>query len=52
LTQPKISRLRRHDLRNISVERLLDALVSFDQSIDIVIRPAQKPRPALINVAS
>lgn len=41
MTQPKVSQVRRYKLQNISLERLMQALVSLDQQVEIVIRPAQ-----------
>lgn len=40
MTQPKVSQVRRCKLQNISLERLMQALVSLDQHVEIVIRPA------------
>lgn len=42
MTQPKVSQVRRYKLQNISLERLMQALVSLDQHVEIVVRPAQK----------
>ena len=39
MTQPKVSQVRRYKLQNISLERLMRALVSLDQRVEIVIRP-------------
>ena len=41
MTQPKVSQVRRYKLQNISLERLMQALVSLDQHVEIVVRPAQ-----------
>jgi len=40
MTQPKMSQVRRYKLRNISMERLMQALVSLDQHVEIVVEPA------------
>lgn len=40
MTQPKVSQIRRYKLQNISVERLMQALVSLGQHIEIVVQPA------------
>ena len=40
MTQPKVSQVRRYKLQNISLERLMQALVSLDQHVEIVVRPA------------
>jgi predicted XRE-type DNA-binding protein len=39
MTQPKVSRVRRYKLQNISLERLMQALVSLDQHVEIVVQP-------------
>ena len=39
-SQPKVSQIRRYKLRNISVGRLLQALVALEQRVDILIRPS------------
>ena len=41
MTQPKVSQVRRYQLQNISLERLMQALVSLDQCVEIVVRPAR-----------
>lgn len=51
LTQPKISQIRRYKLQNISLERLMQALVSLDQNVEIIVRPARKTQAAGIKVA-
>lgn len=52
MTQPKVSQVRRHKLQNISLERLMQALVSLDQHVEIVVRPARCTVPAGITVAA
>jgi predicted XRE-type DNA-binding protein len=52
MTQPKVSQVRRYKLQNISLERLMQALVSLDQSVEIIVRPASRGRGAGITVAS
>ena len=52
MTQPKISQVRRYRLQNISLERLMQALVSLGQHIEIVVEPAQRPQTAGITVAA
>ena len=37
MTQPKVSQVRRYKLQNISLERLMQALVSLDQYVEIVV---------------
>jgi predicted XRE-type DNA-binding protein len=52
MTQPKVSQVRRYKLQNISLERLMQALVSLDQHIEIVVRPARRANTAGITVAT
>jgi predicted XRE-type DNA-binding protein len=40
MTQPKVSHIRRYHLQNISLERLLHALVALDQRVEIFVQPA------------
>ncbi|HFU2361830.1 TPA: helix-turn-helix domain-containing protein [Klebsiella variicola] len=50
MSQPKVSQVRRYKLLNISLERLMLALVSLDQHVEIVVQPAQKPQKAELTV--
>lgn len=52
MTQPKVSQVRRYKLQNISLERLMQALVSLDQHVEIVVRPARRAHAACITVAA
>ena len=52
MTQPKVSQVRRYKLQNISLERLMQALVSLDQRVEIVVRPARRAHVAGITVAA
>jgi predicted XRE-type DNA-binding protein len=52
MTQPKVSQVRRYKLQNISLERLMQALVSLDQQVEIVVRPARRSRAAGITVGA
>ena len=52
MTQPKVSQVRRYKLQNISLERLMQALVSLDQRVEIVVRPAGRAHVAGITVAA
>jgi len=52
MTQPKVSQVRRYKLQNISLERLMQALVSLDQHVEIVVQPARRAHPANITVAA
>ena len=51
MTQPKVSQVRRYKLQNISLERLMQALVSLDQHVEIVVQPAQREYAPGITVA-
>lgn len=51
MTQPKVSQIRRYKLQNISLERLMQALVSLDQRVEIIVRPARRAHVAGITVA-
>lgn len=52
MTQPKVSQVRRYKLQNISLERLMQALVSLDQHVEIVVQPAQREHAPGITVAA
>jgi Uncharacterized conserved small protein len=52
MTQSKVSQVRRYKLQNISLERLMQALVSLDQHVEIVVRPARRADTAGITVAA
>ena len=52
MTQPKVSQVRRYKLQNISLERLMQALVSLDQRVEIVVQPARRTHSACITVAA
>ncbi|MTI51655.1 MAG: XRE family transcriptional regulator [Alcanivorax sp.] len=52
MTQPKVSQVRRYKLQNISLERLMQALVSLDQHVEIVVQPARKAHVPGITVAA
>lgn len=52
MTQPKISQVHRYKLQNISLERLMQALVSLDQQVEIIVRPARRTHSAGITVAA
>lgn len=52
MTQPKVSQVRRYKLHNISLHRLMQALVSLDQCVEIVVRPARAACSAGISVTS
>lgn len=52
MTQPKVSQVGRYKLQNISLERLMQALVSFDQQVEITVKPARRAHVAGITVAA
>ncbi len=52
MTQPKISQVRRYKLQNISLERLMQALVSLNQQVEITVKPARRSHVAGITVAA
>ena len=52
MTQPKVSQVHQYKLQNISLERLMQALVSLDQQVEIVVRPARRAHGAGITVAA
>ncbi len=52
MTQPKVSQVRRYKLQNISLERLMRALVSLDQHVEIVVEPARRTHAPGITVAA
>ena len=52
MSQPKVSQVRRYKLQNISLERLMHALVSLDQHVKIIVQPARRAQAAGITVAA
>lgn len=52
MTQPKVSQVRRYKLQNISLERLMQALVSLDQHVEIVVQPARRTHSSGITVTA
>lgn len=52
MTQPKVSQVRHYKLQNLSLERLMQALVSLGQHVEIVVKPARNAGRASITVAS
>ena len=43
MPQPKVSAIRNYRLRGISLERLMQALIALDQSVEIIVRH-RRPR--------
>ncbi|MGE8681253.1 MAG: helix-turn-helix domain-containing protein [Achromobacter marplatensis] len=52
MTQPKVSQIRRYKLLNVSLERLMQALVSLDQHVEIRVRKARQSDTAAIKVTA
>lgn len=52
MTQPKVSQVRRYQLQNISLERLMHVLISLGQHVEIVVRPARERDASAITVAA
>jgi predicted XRE-type DNA-binding protein len=52
MKQPKVSAIRNYKLRGISLERLMQALVALDQSVEIVVRPRPRGQGGNIRVAA
>jgi predicted XRE-type DNA-binding protein len=52
MTQPKVSQVRRYKLQNISLERLMQALVSLDQHVEIIVQPARRSHVRGITVSA
>jgi predicted XRE-type DNA-binding protein len=51
MPQPKVSQVCRNKLQTLSLERLMQALVSLDQEVEIVVRPARRAHGAGITVS-
>jgi predicted XRE-type DNA-binding protein len=52
MPQPKVSAIRNYKLRGFSLERLMQALTTLGQQVEIVVRPSSKRVPAQIKVAA
>ena len=53
IDQPKISALVRGRLEGFSIDRLIRFLVTLDQDVDIVIKPARRKRaPGRVNIVA
>jgi predicted XRE-type DNA-binding protein len=50
MTQPKVSQVSQYKLQNISLERLMQALVCLDQRVEITVSPASRSQTASIRV--
>lgn len=51
MARPVVTPEQRERLRNVSLELLMRTLVSLDQHVEIVVRPAGESRPAGITVS-
>jgi predicted XRE-type DNA-binding protein len=51
MPQPKVSAIRNYKLRGISLERLMQALLSMNQQVEIVVKPGRKAGSRSIRVA-
>ncbi|AQT51971.1 MULTISPECIES: XRE family transcriptional regulator [Burkholderia cepacia complex] len=51
MTRPVVTQEQRDRLRNVSLELLLQTLVSFDQHVEIVVRRAKNSRSAGVTVS-
>jgi predicted XRE-type DNA-binding protein len=52
MPQPKVSAIRNYKLAGISLERLMQALTTLGQHVEIVVRPSNKNMPPRIDVAA
>ena len=52
MPQPKVSAIRNYKLQGISLERLMQALTSLGQHVEIVVSPAVNLTAARIDVAA
>ena len=51
MPQSKISQIKNYKLQNISLERLMQALVALDQRVEILVRASRRQEDAAIAVA-
>ncbi|WP_321790993.1 XRE family transcriptional regulator [Burkholderia pyrrocinia] len=51
MARPVVTPEQRDRLRNVSLDLLMQTLVSFDQHVEIVVRPAGRSRSAGITVS-
>ncbi|MFZ5558495.1 MAG: helix-turn-helix domain-containing protein [Pseudomonadota bacterium] len=50
MPQSKISQIRNYKLQNISLERLMQALVALDQRVEVVVRASRRREDSTIAV--
>lgn len=51
MPQSKVSQIKNYKLQNISLERLMQALVALDQRVEIFVRASRRQEDAAIAVA-
>ena len=51
MPQSKVSQIKNYKLQNISLERLMQALVALDQRVEILVRASRRQEDAAIAVA-
>jgi predicted XRE-type DNA-binding protein len=52
MPQPKVSAIRNYKLRGLSLERLMQALIALDQSVEIIVRQRRTLAQGRIAVAA
>lgn len=52
MTQSKVSQIHRLQLKNISVSKLLYALVALEQQVEIIVRPSPHRASASVRVCA
>jgi predicted XRE-type DNA-binding protein len=52
MSQPKISAIRNHKLKGISLQRLMHALTALGQQVEIVVTPSLRKAQRRISVAA
>ena len=51
MPQSKVSQIKNYKLQNISLERLMQALVALDQRVEILVRASRRREDSAIVVA-
>lgn len=52
MPQSKVSQIKNYKLQNISLERLMQALVALDQRVEIVVKPVRRRELPVIAVTA
>jgi predicted XRE-type DNA-binding protein len=52
MPQSKVSQIKNYKLQNISLERLMQALVALDQRVEIVVKPVRRREQPVIAVTA